>query len=1354
MPVLAKFRLLCGILSLLAISSGPLCAQEYTVDVQQFGLEEGIAHRSVKNIIKDKDGFLWLATDAGLQRYDGYEFKSFPIPKRYGQFTLFAQLEGGQIILFNVFSMRILFLDPLTGETMTKEEKWGIPVAARYDELVNEGYYLNVPARRKNWLYIKHSGGISSIDCQTGKEKRVMSNALLSENERIQLKFVDNKNNLWVWAKDSLVVINPQHTILNTFKKLLNTEEVGLSNLYEWKDEVYATVKKTQGKRGGGFYKLGKNGKQQLIFEAPLGFEIHQFLAGQFWCLGKSGWRVFDMSGSLVFELKRTDFDKKLFEGLDYKEIVTDPSGKFYLPTAFGFNIIEVRKNPFKRYLSNNKDKQIPISNSARGIHAENDSIVVNFESGGLILFPKNNPTDYTIISTTGLSPEMKGNSLYNGRPIVRGKGKGFWTGHMGYLSEWPIDLSLEKKRFFSEPYDGWNDVVWSLYEDKNGCIWSGRSKALSKKCPGEMAFENYNYSESAFGFQEFDIYQIQQGEKGLLWLCSTKGLFVFDEKRKKVVAHYHEDGNEGYNLPATDFFFMHLDKEGNKWFGTRSGLVFWNPKTGEKRLFNRNDGLTNEVIYAVFEDDFDRLWLSSDYGIMAFHKETFDVRAYLPKDGIAQEEFNRISHFQEADGTIYFGGLNGVTAFHPKDFVDKDKINASMVISDFEIFDGQEGKRVNRLKEVTETNTIIFQPDDHYFKLKFTLPTFDEKSKTLYGWKIEGVNDDWTYQKDNSLEFSALPYGHHTLNIKGQSAGGGWSPHELALQIQVLKPFYLTTWFLITVVLALIAGITFFFKARTRLLKKEIAKATATIADQAEELRILDKLKSRFFANVSHELRTPLSLMLGPIRLLRKNNDLDLDLENKKLLDFLERNTLHLKSLINEILDLSKLENNKMELEEEATRFHDFLTNHLNQFYSIGNSEKVNVVAKLSVSEDLNIQLDQNKFKKVINNFLSNAIKFSPPNGQAEVIVEEDESSLLVKVTDQGRGISAADLPYVFDRFYQAKNTDAPAEGGTGIGLSMCKELSQLMGGKVWVESIPGKGSTFFFSFPKKVTETVAIPASTQEEWLAEIENTSMIQAQAVPSIGIQQGAKILIAEDNKDLQEYYKIILSDYQVITTNHGQEALEYLQQNDPPDLILSDLMMPVMDGMQLLNKLKSSEQWWHIPVIMLTAKTNQEVKIQALRYGIDDYINKPFDEEELRVRIHNLLLHQKSRNVSDELGKDENELKLSKAELSWLEGFENYIIDNINNDRLSVSEICHAFGMSESSLLRKLKKITGLSPARYMTELKLNHAKTLIQSREFGSISEVAYQVGFKSIQAFSRSFKQRFGTSPTELSKA
>ncbi|MFT6336582.1 MAG: signal transduction histidine kinase/CheY-like chemotaxis protein [Saprospiraceae bacterium] len=540
-------------------------------------------------------------------------------------------------------------------------------------------------------------------------------------------------------------------------------------------------------------------------------------------------------------------------------------------------------------------------------------------------------------------------------------------------------------------------------------------------------------------------------------------------------------------------------------------------------------------------------------------------------------------------------------------------------------------------------------------------------------------------------------------------------------------------------------------FYYQMRKVKMKLADQNSIIENQNLQLTQLDELKSRFFANVSHELRTPLSLMQGPVSWLINNISIEKKKEHK-ILDLLQRNTLHLENLMTEILDLSKLENNKMKLSEAPISLGSYLNLHLKQFHSYCDSKMVNFKSDIDLSDDLNLMLDKNKFEKIINNLISNALKFSSKNDIITVTAQENNNQLYIIVEDSGRGIHPEDLPHIFDRFFQSNQKNAPTEGGTGIGLSYSIELVKLMNGKLWAESELGEGSKFHLVLPIVKSdldnETIVVIDEEVETNIVVPESTELLPLS-------QMDKTILIVEDNADLREYLKIILDGYSVILKENGQEALDYLVGNPVPDLILSDLMMPILDGMQFLEYVKSTNRFRHIPFIMLTAKTNRQEKLKALRYGIDDYLTKPFDEDEIKVRIINLLSHSQERTsysqIEDKNEKDED--NLSEFESNWLFECETFILENLSSHLLSVPMIATNFKMSESTFARHLKKLVGLSPGKYIQELKLNHAKLLIESNLHQTILSISTEVGFTDPTAFSRSFKKRFGRAPSDYKK-
>ncbi|MBK9488534.1 MAG: response regulator [Haliscomenobacter sp.] len=534
----------------------------------------------------------------------------------------------------------------------------------------------------------------------------------------------------------------------------------------------------------------------------------------------------------------------------------------------------------------------------------------------------------------------------------------------------------------------------------------------------------------------------------------------------------------------------------------------------------------------------------------------------------------------------------------------------------------------------------------------------------------------------------------------------------------------------------------------------------------------------------MSHELRTPLTLILGPIRSLLKENRLHE--KQSQLLQMVNRSGKQLEQLVAEILDLRKLEMGKMELYAIPTRLTAFFSSYAAQFESLAHSRQIDFSFETAMDKDLVVQIDQEKCRQMLYNLLSNAFKFTPTGGQIKAKLTVNKSILQLEVADNGPGIHPDDLPHLFDRYFQTTRPEKPAEGGTGIGLALCHEYARLFGGHIEVKSVPGEGTVFKVEFPVilagaeasaalGLTEQLEIvPISASDSPRSALQDT---REPALASAETSGPAKptILVVEDNPELQEYIRTILSDkYQVFSAEHGQAALSMLDdelrmmnkekrraQNSSfitnhssfnPDLVLSDLMMPVMDGYQLLEKLKSNSATRHIPVIMLTARADIQDKLKALRIGVDDYLLKPFDEEELLVRIENLLKNQAARRtaVADEPESEAVAPLLSQPDQEWLEGFEGYVGQHLADDTLSISTLAYHFAMSESTLLRQLKRLTGLSPIQYLQEVRLNEARRLLENRRYNSVAQVASKVGYDDTRSFSRSFRQRFGKLPSD----
>ncbi|MBK7936617.1 MAG: response regulator [Lewinellaceae bacterium] len=771
------------------------------------------------------------------------------------------------------------------------------------------------------------------------------------------------------------------------------------------------------------------------------------------------------------------------------------------------------------------------------------------------------------------------------------------------------------------------------------------------------------------------------------------------------------------------------------------------------------------------------------------------------------------MSHFQDSNGVMYFGGLNGITAFNPADFArdEKETAHSPLKITTFQQLEGVSNKLEDRTEELLRTREIVIRPDDRFFNLELALLSYDETQLIQYAWKIEGLDEDWHYQKERNFNFGGVPYGTYRLRIKARAADGQWS-EEVALTVRVLRPWYLQWWFLILAALLLGAGIRVYIRRRHRqhILEQKklevlVAKATdrieqdkKTIEKQAAELRHLDKIKSNFFANVSHELRTPLSLLLGPIGTMIKRKRLEN--QDFTLAKLAQLHAKQLLQLVNQILDLSKLESGKLELHESPVLLYPLLRRIVAAFESHADQRGIRFIFQFQPEKDLRILVDAAKLETILNNLFSNALKFTPSDagGTVGLAVENLAHTLRLTVSDTGRGIHPDDLPHVFNRFYQSAQPNAPTEGGTGIGLALCKELAELMQGRIWVESPePGAGSRFFLEIPQK--EVLGVVTAEEGEAIEEDETGPDVARPVTIAAGHKEHT-VLVVEDNKSLRDYIQLILSEkYHVATAENGQEALlmmndELGMMNDEsgmmngnpkdssfithhssliihhssfltPHLIISDIMMPVMDGFQLLENLKNHAQYQHIPVIMLTARAEVQDQLRALRIGVDDYLLKPFEEEELLARVAALLEgfrgRERWRVEAAELPGAGAPAEVPEAiadeptasELAWLEELETLVRRELQNDQISVTWLAGRLYLGERQLQRRINRLTGLAPNAYIREVRLQEARRLLEQRQVQSLKEAAWAVGFRDEKHFSQIFRERFGKSPADLLK-
>lgn len=1340
---------------LIFLSAMPLAAQEYIAKVEHYGIEEGLSHRQVNAIFQDSRGFIWIGTPNGLNRFDGYSFRQYTKEKdglRFNYVQEIAEDADGWLWLVEEKQKSICLFHPDRGEVMSLEEKFGrtdsqfVRQKFLYKILNDDEGAIWLSAAAGNLLYRYHpASGVQAVPVQG------------SPGKIYPVRFSGHKT-LWVTTENNVIL-----ELSATGKMLHRFENVWLYGNWALTDDGILTTR--QNPAGKEYFTLFNTDGRVLPYQ-PLGEKApYPALIFPFDSLGTFVVhdRLMDARGGVLAQWDFSQHDRNNFLWRTY---FRDRAGRHWLGDDFGFYVLQIKKNRFQHYFFL-KGARPGLGNSVRGILVTRDKLYANLEKYGLFEQDLRNGKSRQV-EVAGTSWGNYALAATRSGVILSGNEKSFYR----------LSPDAKTGERFPVRFD-----AWAFCEDAAGKIWIGTaSSGLFTLAPGAAnpePFTQYNgFDMLASAF----ILHIEQDDSGMLWVCASNGFYKVDP-RKGVLARYWNGGKGAYFLPAENFLHFHLDADGVFWFATANGLVraasrteadgsrspVWDERTG--KLFNRANSLSNDFIYAVYEDNRHKLWMPTDHGITCMDKKTETVRTYFVSDGITDAEFNRKAHFQTPDGTLYFGGLNGINAFNPADFNEAGNAQPEMplVITAFQQLDASSNRLVDHTAELLGSGTIVLRPDDRFFNLELALLSYDDSHLIQYAWKIEGLDKDWHYQKERHLNFGGLPYGTFALRIKAKAANGQWSNRELNLTVRVLRPWYLQAWFLVLAALLLGAGMRVYVRWRNRQhireqrkLESLVAKATErieqdkrTIEIQAEELRHLDQVKSNFFANVSHELRTPLTLMLGPVSSILKSGELGN--RNFTYAQLIRQNCQQLLKLVGEILDLQKLESGKLELHPAPAVLYPLLKRIAAQFESLAQNKSVAFVFLYRAEKQLQIEVDAGKLELVLNNLLSNAMKFTGAGGRVELKAEDLGHSIRLTVTDTGRGIHPGDLPHIFDRFFQSRQPDAPTQGGTGIGLALVRELSVLFGGSVGAQSpaADGRGSAFTFEFPKaEVMGAVAQPAAEPPDSAYAAPATAPSGTDSID--GDPGNASILLVEDNRDLQTYVRTLLSEkYAVVTAQNGQEALELLSNVAfrLPDLIISDIMMPVMDGFQLLEKLKSDGRFRPVPVIMLTARADMQDKLRALRIGVDDYLLKPFEEEELLVRVAASLERygERNRERATSSAATEPEFRRTEQDGVWLETLETLVAAEAQNDRLSVTWIADRLHLSERQFQRRLKLLTGLLPNAYIKEVRLQEARRLLELGRVQTVKEAAWAVSFRDEKYFSQLFRERFGKYPSEM---
>ena len=781
----------------------------------------------------------------------------------------------------------------------------------------------------------------------------------------------------------------------------------------------------------------------------------------------------------------------------------------------------------------------------------------------------------------------------------------------------------------------------------------------------------------------------------------------------------------------------------GKFWIGSRGGgLILWDVKKGLQRVYTVEDGLPNNTIYCILPDRFGTIWCSTNKGIFRLNQRTKQIVGYQKTDGLPGNEFNRAHKFAFADGRLCFGGLDGYTIFDPADFVfNTMQQDVPVMLTGFQIN--------NRSQNIDVAGSIVQEPlstlssvqlnhNENYLRFEFAAMHFNQPLKTKYRYRLEGVDKEWIENgNNNTASYAALPPGTYTLHINASTTNGEWSNFERTLHIRINSPMWATWWayMIYAFLLFFIARQYFIFRVK----RFRTIQSLAFEKKEAVRLREMDEQKDRYFSNITHEFRTPLTLILSPLEKLLQDTTLSAPVIHT--LETAQGNAHQLLRLINEFLDFSKVINGQVKLKSSIGELHLFVAACVQTFAGAAAAKQIELhfinhgIAGM-------YSFDEEKLEKILINLLSNAMKFTPAYGQVTVSLTTLPGDIMeLVVTDNGLGIGADEQQKIFERFYQVDDTSIRSHGGTGIGLALVKELITTMNGQVIVQSQIGGPTSFIIQIP---VEKMA------SDYLRPI--LPVTEAEPVPFHlnGGDTVPIILVVEDNAELRGFLVESMGlAYKCLQAADGAAAWKIIL-HELPDIVISDVMMPEMDGFDLCHRCKTDNRTAHIGFIMLTSKAAHEGKLKGLKTGADDYITKPFNTQELDLRTANLLQLQQSVRVQLQA------MVLPSAPVEIVAPVTNPFLQQlyaeidvkINDANLGVDYLSKTMNMSRSTLNRKLQALLGTSPNELIRQYRLQKATGYLAAGV--DVSTAAYKTGFNSPSYFTQCFKEHYQITPTE----
>ena len=1360
------------LLNLISFQDGKVCAQSDFL-FNHLNVSHGLSNNQINAIYKDNEGFMWFGTMAGLNRYDGYSFKiykydiddSSSISDNFVNQIMedhLGRLWIGTRNGFNIFDpVKEKFISPQMDKAFERYISLA-PQSVNNIIKASDGNFWYLDNHSRIFRYNNHSDNIEEIN--------FYDSANYSASEMYCTDIAsDHKGNIWVVTTNGIL-------------KLISKED----------KKVKKELKNIYDLMGGklNYYLLFVDNDDGLWINAKndaLGIFYFDFKSGKFHHITK--------------DKGPARLNTNIVNG-----IIQDDNGKIWIATDHGgLNCLDKETFSIMYLLHNPNDQRSISQNSITSIYKDNTGIIWlgTFKKGvcyyheEIIKFKsyKHIPSisnSLIIDDVNCFAEDMKGNVWIG----TNGGGLDYFDrdeGRFNHYAHNPIDI-----------YSLSNNIIVNLYMDKNNILWIGTYYGGLNYYDGNRFYRFVSDENDPNSIADNRIWKIFEDSQGRLWIGTLGGGVDLFDRKNKVFKHFKEtykvrnmsdyisdidedkDGNiwigtangiviltkedqirilqqqteDSSTLSNNNITALECDDRGYVWIGTREGLNLFNIKEKKYKIFRQSDGLADNVIATVIMDDFNNIWIGTPNGLSNLILEndnwqelSISIKNYEESDGLQGKEFNQNAALKNTSGDLLFGGANGFNIIQPEK-IKSNKREPDIVFTSFEIYNkevkvGEEiNGRVLFEKSVMKSDEVVLKYQEKMFSIGFTALNYFQPEKNKYKYRLIGFNDEWLDcdVKLRKITYTNLDPGEYTFQVIASNNDGLWNLEGTSLQIVILPPYWKTKWAFFVYII-LIAGILFMLRymvVRRERMKNQVLQDKL----KAQRRHELDLLKIKFFTNISHEFKTPLTLIITPLEKIITQTTEPKSIDQFQLI---YRNARRLLNLVNKLLDFRRMEIQEVKLNPSPGELISFVKEILDSFVDLSEKKGIDIGFETEL-DHLKMEYDHDKLEKIIFNLLSNAFKFTPEEGKITVRVAlrkrnsapgtdqmENSEWVDIQVEDTGIGIPKEKQEKIFVRFFQDDIPGTMLNQGSGIGLSLVSEFVRLHRGYIKVESEPGSGSIFTVSLPllrerKEGQKNIIAPSDDHiiEEYMDD------------------QLPKVLIVEDNEDFRFYLKDNLrSNYNILEAPNGKSGLE-MAQEFMPDLIVSDVMMPEMDGIEFCQKIKSDPKTSQIPFILLTAVTSDEQQVQGFEFGADGYITKPFSFEILESRIRNLV---KKHNIIQKKLQKKIDIKLSEIEITskdekLINKALSLVEEHMSNPDFSVEELSREIGMSRVHLYKKLLAITGKTPIEFIRTIRLKRAAQLLEKSQM-SVSEVAYKVGFNNPKYFTKYFKTEFNMLPS-----